>query len=253
MGSKSKHPSLYEDWQSRRAALDWEPADSATKALERILDFLLNRYAERSEAAQPARFPLAQNLNVNERAIIVNHHLGARLVAGVKTEQEATQRVSSILKRMSGEVTKAETDPFEDPFFESLSVPPPKGVAQLCRDALETDRRLAARLIRSSSIPRIFNIWRKQVVAHGSDPVSVLAEYRMREHADREAVANALRRELAGSFQVRLRAAALLGEFGDLHDIGLLSDLVHVKDTPPGERRVLLTSLRKLADLDAGE
>lgn len=68
---------------------------------------------------------------------------------------------------------------------------------------------------------------------------------------NRRPAAQALRCELGSRFPiVRMRAAFLLGELGDLHDIRLLSDLLNLEDTLPGERRILLTAIRRLSGVN---
>lgn len=95
--------SLYEDWAARRDRL-LLPTVQATfpSALPhiKVLEFLLSRYRDAEVAHQAAMFPLPCEIVFNQRAIIINHHLGSRRVAGVKSADEAATRVSSILTRM---------------------------------------------------------------------------------------------------------------------------------------------------------
>jgi hypothetical protein len=66
----------------------------------KVLEFLLSRYADSEIARRGAMFPLPRGIELNQRAIILNHHLGSRRVAGVKSAEEAESRMSSILQRM---------------------------------------------------------------------------------------------------------------------------------------------------------
>lgn len=95
--------SLYEDWSARRDRL-LLPTVQANfpSALPhvKVLEFLLSRYRDAEVAHQAAMFPLPCEIVFNQRAIIINHHLGSRRVAGVKSADEAATRVSSILTRM---------------------------------------------------------------------------------------------------------------------------------------------------------
>ncbi len=95
--------SLYEDWAARRDRL-LLPTVQANfpSALPhiKVLEFLMRRYRDAEVAHQAAMFPLPGEIVFNQRAIIINHHLGRRRVAGVKSADEAATRVSSILSRM---------------------------------------------------------------------------------------------------------------------------------------------------------
>ena len=104
MGTQSATHTLYEDWRVRRHRLASTPAlhPLAYRDIQlRVLDYLLDRYRESSEAALPARFPSPEASWFNHRAIVVHHHLRTSEVGGVKTAQEARQRVSAIVRRIS--------------------------------------------------------------------------------------------------------------------------------------------------------
>ncbi|MDZ4780076.1 MAG: hypothetical protein SGJ19_07485 [Planctomycetia bacterium] len=97
--------SLYEDWAARRDRLLLPTVQASfPSALPhvKVLEFLLSRYRDADVAHQAAMFPLPSEIVFNQRAIIINHHLGSRRVAGVKTADEAATRMSSILSRMHG-------------------------------------------------------------------------------------------------------------------------------------------------------
>jgi len=103
MSSDAPTRTLLEDWRLRRDRLAGDPGPIPQYAAIQIqlLDFLLERYREAPEAAAPVRFCPKSDLFVNERAIVVHHHLGAGVLGGVKSRQEAESRVSGILKRMT--------------------------------------------------------------------------------------------------------------------------------------------------------
>ncbi len=94
---------LLEDWQARRKRLASEPArpEQFADLQIRILDYLIHRYHHSPEAARPARFSPKSDLYVNERAIVVHHHLWQGKVGGVKSRREAEARMSDILQRMA--------------------------------------------------------------------------------------------------------------------------------------------------------
>jgi len=94
---------LFEDWKQRRERLLLPTVRAnlpSAIAHVKVLEFLLSRYHDAEVAHQAAMFPLPSEIVLNQRAIIVNHHLGSRRVAGVKSADEAVSRVSSILSRM---------------------------------------------------------------------------------------------------------------------------------------------------------
>jgi hypothetical protein len=102
MNSPTAAPTLRDDWQERRAFL--AHADRANEFVDvqlRVLEFLLKRYGDSPEAAQPAQFPLPSAVYINQRAVLVHHHLGKHLASGVKSPEEAQQRMASILHRMA--------------------------------------------------------------------------------------------------------------------------------------------------------
>ncbi|HEY3321129.1 MAG TPA: hypothetical protein VGP72_11735 [Planctomycetota bacterium] len=95
---------LYEDWQLRRERILTQGAPTGKGYLEaqiRVLDYLLRRYADSTEARQPARFPQRTDVYLDERAIVVHAHMGCCEVAGIKSEAQAAQRSSRILNRIA--------------------------------------------------------------------------------------------------------------------------------------------------------
>lgn len=105
--------SLYDDWETRRARLLSPTVQAnlpAAVAHVKVLEFLLRRYHGTAIVQRAAMFPLPRDVVLNQRAIIVNHHLGSRRVAGVKSAEEAESRVSSILRRMTDSRDDTNTD-----------------------------------------------------------------------------------------------------------------------------------------------
>lgn len=114
--------SLYDDWSARRERLLRPLAQAklpAAAAHVKVLEYLLSRYRDAEVARAAAMFPLPSGIELNERAIIINHHLGSRYVAGVKTADEARSRVASILQRMAAP-TLAEHDDAPWPGMSTL-------------------------------------------------------------------------------------------------------------------------------------
>jgi hypothetical protein len=114
MHAESAEPALREDWHARRERLARKatPPPQLGELHLQILDYLIGRYGDSPEAARPAWFSPKSDLYVNDRAIVVHHHLWQGKVSGVKNRQEAEARVSAILKRMaaSGEDRPAEAE-----------------------------------------------------------------------------------------------------------------------------------------------
>lgn len=95
---------LYDDWHRRRQRLEVAPPLFGQQYLEsqaRVLDYLLDRYRDDEAAQQKARFPIADGLVLNKRAIVVHSHLGGGTVSGIKDSAAAESRASRILKRIS--------------------------------------------------------------------------------------------------------------------------------------------------------
>jgi hypothetical protein len=98
-----KAQTLYESWQLRRERLNAPPPAGADYVASQIhvLDYLLKRYDGDTAAQVPAAFPARGEVMVNRRTVVVHDHIGRGLVAGIKTEQEASGRAASILKRIA--------------------------------------------------------------------------------------------------------------------------------------------------------
>ena len=95
-------PTLYKDWQARRDHLASQGDITDHRSAETaVLDFLLKRYQNTADGAQPARFALTKKFYVNHRAIVVLHHLAGGRDSKVATELQAQRRIRTILARMT--------------------------------------------------------------------------------------------------------------------------------------------------------
>ena len=268
MSGDTQTRTLLEDWRLRRDRLAGDPGPIPQYAAIQIqlLDFLLERYRDAPEAAAPARFVPKSDLFVNERAIVVHHHLGAGVLGGVKSRHEAESRVSGILKRMSTAESPTETAlDREEPWLEdSLYVATRTWCAALDAIAAAKDahawieRALASQpmapeqalrylyrclrdvevidvdalnLLAECQNPGAVNYavlaWRRRIEAGcGADLHDDFAQFFTRP-AVRKPSAERLRAELAADDpRVRLAAVELLGRIGELADVGLFSDLL---------------------------
>jgi hypothetical protein len=99
----SDQRSLYEDWQLRRERLliDSKVIEQYREMQLQLLDYLLRRYRDAAEVQRPARFPLPTELTLNERAIVVHHHLWPGQISGTKSIFDMNRRVSGIVDRMN--------------------------------------------------------------------------------------------------------------------------------------------------------
>ncbi len=105
--------SLYDDWRARRERLLLPAAQAispSAAAHVKVLEYLLSRYQDAEIVRLAAMFPLPRDLALNERAIILNHHLGSGRVAGVKSADEAEARVATILSRMTAAAATDDED-----------------------------------------------------------------------------------------------------------------------------------------------
>ena len=179
--STLQHGSLYEDWRQRRQRLsiDAESNQEDLAAQIRVLDFLLKTYKNSSDAAEPARYPVQSDVMFNERAIIINHHLGARRVCGVKSQSEAESRMAILVKRLAPShdpfLSSSEgptEEPFDDPFFDSHT-----------KFAVEANQRVADKVgdkfdesDQSHKQPQRVRIPRKRLVAISNCPAWIANE-----------------------------------------------------------------------------
>jgi hypothetical protein len=272
---------LLEDWQARRDYLAGAhlPPDQHVEVQLRVLDYLLGRYRDSPEAAQTVCTPAPGELVVNERAIVVHHHLWQGKVGGAKTEREAGDRVRGILRRMHGEedapAGTARCD-FRDPspaYSERMPIPLNDWAIQ---GALRQDPRLPGRhlqfLLEEITDPDETNVVAVRLLAKAGNrraPGLLVLAWRQRLrgglydevvqelrrwlcHPDlQEQTADPIREALADDCAlVRIDAARLLAKMGSLKDIGLLCDLLNLppqKDEDPREREYLAVAIQVLS------
>jgi len=94
----------YEDWQLRRKRLNSYSGSFRRQyiaAESRIYDYLLDHHHHSARGQQLARFAMPSEVFTDRGSVVVYHQLGKTEFAGVKTEQEASKRASSILRRMA--------------------------------------------------------------------------------------------------------------------------------------------------------
>jgi|GEM_PF-1396627 len=127
-------PTLYDQWQSRYDWLQSQQVESASPsaiALEKVLRYLLTRYHNQPEAAQPALGPTARPLWADQRAIVVHQYLSSGQVSGIKTASDAQSRISGVLERMRGQAQAASVDRPVLPRVTEVAM----GIAQLLKSA----------------------------------------------------------------------------------------------------------------------
>ncbi|MBI3832075.1 MAG: hypothetical protein HY291_21310 [Planctomycetes bacterium] len=103
---ESTTPTLFEDWQARRARLSERPpagGEALAPAQIHVLEYLIKRYEGTPEAAQPARFAVQSELFLNRRVMVVHHHLGGGPAASFKRGEDAESRASKILRRIKAQ------------------------------------------------------------------------------------------------------------------------------------------------------
>ena len=79
MNSSYSERTLYDDWKARRDRLAAVVDKSGYDRVQiQLLEYLLGRYEGSPEAQQKRRLPSLPGVMVNERAIIVHHHVQGR-------------------------------------------------------------------------------------------------------------------------------------------------------------------------------
>jgi hypothetical protein len=286
MYPESAERTLLADWQARRERLATRPAPvGQLGGLHiQILDYLIGRYADSPEAARPARFSPKSDLYVNDRAIVVHHHLWQGKVSGVKSRQEAETRVSAVLKQLIslGEPVPSnlwnkmvwairlrrkahsaiEAALKRSPF---LPIEALRYLYQRLADPALEDRcalDLLARCENRNAPDYCYYAWRKRLEAGKRDGITdALERLSRRPGADqerrrriREQIAQKCRAELASNDPAaRLKAIDILGRIGTLDDIGLLSDLLclpPLKDEHPEERAALARAMQQISQAE---
>lgn len=137
MDSDPKTPTLYDDWQARRARLAQVAAEAADYHVVelRLLDYLLRRYQGSPQAALPARFPLSTAVFVDHRALTVHHHLGRGLIPTISNAEEALAHVRSIVDRLRSPAGASEAGASEEG-IAPCAIPPPADPAEAARTRL---------------------------------------------------------------------------------------------------------------------
>lgn len=90
LASASEARTVLDDWLTRRQRL--AVSEPIRRMQLQVLEYLIRRYTDSAEAAQPARCPAAATFYS-----VVHHHLGRGKIAGVKNQAEANRRMSDIL------------------------------------------------------------------------------------------------------------------------------------------------------------
>ncbi len=294
MHTETAQRTLLEDWRARRERLGTRldrPGEVAELQI-RILDYLIDRYADAPEAARPARSSPKPDLYVDWRAIVVHHYVWQGRVSGVKTSGAAQSRVASILQRMASpekdDSDRTDVDPAD--FMEDELVPrhlrraidravwwnqggrlkslieaalgegpylPNRALSYLYRRISNTriaDLDAAKLLTRcgNACVGRLAALaWSERFDAGICDDVQeALTDY-LRHSEEYELLIEKTRLGLANdAAAVRLHAAEILAELGNLDDIGLLSDLLAMPpqaDEDPDERSALIRAMRRIA------
>jgi hypothetical protein len=236
--SEPAGPTLYEDWLARRQRLVEapQPLGQDREVMLRILEFLITRYRDSPVAERPARFPSQADLMVNERAIVVHHHLKPTEGGRVKSSQEAQQRMAALVKRISSYGPQSDVEEAEegtDKTDENV-IAEPSWLPDVRRDLTRAVRQWRERL-EEGQIEWAWDALRPFV---RSRPLHAM-------------IAERVRPELAHpNPTVRLRAMTILGRIGGLDDFGLLSDLLALPpqdDEHPQERAVLVRAIQRIS------
>jgi hypothetical protein len=271
MGSSTGAPTLYQDWQARRDRLASSERKSEADRLQiQLLDYLLERYEGALEAQRPAAPEVAMAAEVNERAVVVHHHL-QHLGGGPRSPVQAKDRVSSVLQRLAAhQAGKESDDAAEEPHAAAAHRVSGKlwgKILRRLRWGLKADRLMKRALAQSPYLPasalqhlaqraarqdredleavhllvRCENrgvydlaarIWRERILAGCRDAIWQRLEQFFDDPAHREAKLLRLRLELADErVAVRCEALQLLSRIGSLEDINLLADLLAI--VPP--------------------
>lgn len=277
-----------EDWHDRRNRLLSLGSEAPHVVVQiKLLDYLIARYCESEVAHLPARFSLPRKLYWNDRRIVVHHHLGRGQVAGVADKLDAKVRVSQVLQRMSstdpregeGFVPAYSADTHRRPLRSyTLNIKLKLGWnadrqirKQLAKHPILTEKCLAHLFARLTDTTRedanaleffmqcqnqnildwTARAWRERLANEKSRvEVTRALEARLAHPDNRTLAAEKIREQLADDVaSVRLAAARLLSQLGDLDDVGLLSDLLSLPssgDEDPAEREVIANAIKTL-------
>jgi hypothetical protein len=273
--AESVERTLLEDWRVRRDRLAErpEPPGRLGRVHLQIFDYLIRRYGDAPEAQRPARFSPRTGLYVNERAIVVHHHLYQRDVPDVKDAKDAEARAAAFLSRIVTaegadegkstpnvedelrEQTVAEDIRFGSPQHRGTPTRTAELFYQYAADPARVDE-LAADLLagaaHGAALGYLVSAWRERLRAGRRDK----ATRRLRNHilgaGKAQQVSDGIRNALADSHAlVRLGALEILGQIGILEDVGLLSDLLALPpqdDEHAKERESLAWAMRQIAE-----
>src|SRR5262245_53925103 len=151
--------SLFEDWQRRRQYLVTETSSTQCDATLRVLNYLLERYAEDNQVQRPARFPFSSAIVFNERRIFVFHHLHRAGIHDSSNKAEAERHVQSVLTRMHSPEADTKSDD-ADSLFPSISdevdqsIRSWRSAIRMTRYGLRVDQSIRAALRKNPCAPR---------------------------------------------------------------------------------------------------
>ena len=103
---------LLDDWQWRRDRLNRIPGGAPQFVAQQIkvLDYLIRRYHDSPEAQRSVPAMPRAEFHVDQRAIVVLHHVWEGKVGGIKSLQEGESRVSAIVKRIAAHASIDESE-----------------------------------------------------------------------------------------------------------------------------------------------
>lgn len=239
-------PTLYEDWLARRERLAAaRPAlGQHGEMMIQVLDYFITRYRNSPVAARPARFALTSGLVVNERAIVVHHHLKPTEGGRVKSPQEAARRMADMVERMMSDSVPDDVDDLAGGarFAESLDLAAGEGRFGANLQGLPETRR---------ELNRAMVEWRRFLEDGDVERARETLEPFVRRRELRRLVAERIYPELAHQdAAVRLEAIAILGRIGEPEDLGLLADLLTLPlqcDEHPHERATLARAVERIS------
>lgn len=121
--SSDDSSTILDDWQRRRDRLVLKCHDdgSLPDVQVQLFNYLIERYQGSEQAAASPAFPMPEGTHVNQRAIVVHHHVD-NFGGGAKNAREAKDRVGAILARMqraaAGDFDESAEEPFTPPRHE---------------------------------------------------------------------------------------------------------------------------------------
>jgi hypothetical protein len=174
---------LLDEWQWRREVLSRNHGDDTqlVNAQLRVLDYLIGRYHDSPAAHRPAPPRPQPDFQVNHRAIVVLHHIWKGRVGGIKTPQEAKNRMAAILARMRSRASVDQSEECSgaisdgDDSHNDAAISPvvwSSISARTCRGRPPRNAKIAAALVKNPCIPHAvtLNLY-ERIVAPGIDDV----------------------------------------------------------------------------------